>query len=531
MQNIYKSAFLWSDESEGLGSKLFGYAISADALVIDCAGLSVYLKNHSPREAVNSLRDGKFAMIGVDSEHVYLSSDFFGLEPIYYWSDESAWVASNSVFVLLKELRRRSQKLVLRRSAIAAFQLSGAFGTQLMSCSTWVEGVKILPVKCYLQIDRVTKIARLLPHCKPTESRATREQYHSAIQTFISSAQARMLAVSKATTGQRFVDLSGGQDSRLVYGLAASTPQLNRIFFARSNPNMSKDFEVASKVSSHFSIKLGSPHREDSRIDGVTAFELWKIHNAGVYRPVYPPLTQSPRNLLQFNGASPIATGYVKLSANERLKSWRAGLAPEIYDLVHREFRKGLSDVGLKIGDDGSIDAHYANFRSRLHYGRASYTHLVWFNDSPLMSSQFAELADLALRLGVRKNQLMCDLLVSLHPTLAQEKFASDESNFSNGEIAEATSSLPRLEHRSIKDLTIYGEIFRASVINAQPKRTFQEVFREEFMRNSVKGNSLFSPRYLKAAADQIQNTEDARDWGNASVLLSYSKYLEVIRG
>lgn len=368
--------FVWTSDDARLPANLLsGFLFTDSCLIVGNTGLEQYLKNN-PSESLVSCRDGKFAIALADGDKVRVFSDCFGLEPLFYFHDGVKWAVSNSLLALERSLSKMGVCLSFYRPSLEWFSMEGQglFSGQPISNNTVISGVRLLPLGQEIVLDRQAGL-RIESVDQEHLGSVVIGDYQNAIDKFLQSATARMLTLAKLAEPNCFVDLSGGQDSRLVFGIVAKYPHLAELTFARSNKSMEDDYRVAAAVASEYDFRLKSASYTGPKLGGQASFDLWADANAGLYRPIYVPVSDHPRAVVQFNGANFLGKAYVSKNVEERVESWRGSLSPEAFKIVADEFKNSFTDIGVCADSEEAMAQHYMHFRARIHYGRAWYSH------------------------------------------------------------------------------------------------------------------------------------------------------------
>ncbi|WP_212515172.1 hypothetical protein [Acinetobacter soli] len=530
------NTFLWSsDKVNQIENNLIGFIFSENDFIFSNNGLEEYLKINSGKNLFNS-ENGRFALTLLLDNQIIIKSDFFGQEIIYYYFDENEcnWAISNSFYELANFVKRKNWKinLYLPSTALYLMPFDGLFSAQLQSHNSILDNIKILPLDKYLIIKNGNLIIK-----NKEKKIVNYNNYQELIEIFIQKAHDRMLAFSSLVDNNAVVDLSGGQDSRLVYGLCTKTHNLSTSVKVRSNKKMIDDFNVANIIINDYNINMGSIKFEGNKLNGFDEFELWKHANVGIYKPLYLPLTKSPRKLVQFDGANFLASAYLKKNPQDRLNFWRDQCKPKSFELIESEFKNSFLQINHDFSSTNAMEMHYLNYRARIHYGRSWYRNLCSIVHSPIMCTEFHNICSYGEILGYSKNKIMCDVIRVIDKKLIHYSFSNEKSRFSESDIE--YSLLLLKDHQVIdKKIKVYG--FIDSNINNDlyenkenfRDKNFFEITSEKLLKFSHKVSELdlfYSKDEIKKLSKNFSENSNPNDLLKVSSIVGTGLIIEEI--
>lgn len=409
--------FLFSSFT-GLPDRFFsGYAFSDADFVSGLGGAKAFFKD-TGRELVAGL-DGCYLAIWRDSDGHRIGVDHAGYKKLFFYNDGRIWGFSNSVKLLADHLQSKGVRLHADPVQMRALEIESTLTTQLSSFQTIVSGIVLLPSACEIKV--MDNLATL-------QYRATQatQSYREALEAFLERWISRLETMILESRVQVVCDLTGGRDSRLVFGLLAKAQERLLIndssnCFVRSGTaeRWKKDLVAARRIAEHYNISLNKEvptPRGLQKFGTLSSYENWKNLNLAAYYPIYFAPTSSSDFVLHLHGGGgenhrpfyPYTTfdQFVEIfscatTVDPMLDYWIANVGETI--------RK------LKSGAPGTNEwiLHYREFRSRLHGGRSpQYRNVL----SPLASIEMERLSNFPGKSD--DAQAHFDVMASLYPEL-----------------------------------------------------------------------------------------------------------------
>lgn len=374
---------------------------------------------------------GRFLAVLVDDEKAEIFCDPMAQDTLYYWVSPGGKgaVVSNSLLALTGYLARSGVSLKLWKPAAFGFKYmhGGGLAAQLFQPQPPVEGIAILDRDCCLEISRADNTLTLRRPVEPAKLNPPGMlDVREALKTFLINACSRMKALSRIEGAITSCDLSGGRDSRIVFGLmlrSGIAPDKFAVFSQSSKPD---DWAVASRVGEHYGVEiLNRKQASDSRIDARSAVERWLYGAAGVYLPIYVSTGENDGRTFDYHGGNFVATAFARQSPETisgRLVSKLAArrVTKQAAEALSESFLSWFRHARLDIAAPQSMQAHYINFRSRFHYGRDWSTSHRTQRITPLIDR---DLYTLYHQAGRPIENFYPDLLLAIDNFLAAEPF------------------------------------------------------------------------------------------------------------
>lgn len=488
-----------NDRFDAITSRLNGIAYTDGALIYDQSGLAAYVARHGAL-APDAVSDGRFSYVARQGDAVTIKSDAFGLDPIFYYKGAGVWAVSNSFHRLVQSLRAAGRPLHLDENAVAAFSLfdRALWTGQIISHQSLVQEIELLPMGKQIVADRHG--LRVEDAAWPTHDIPS---YDEGLDRCIEAMHRRMIAAAALAPGAVVADLSGGQDSRFVFGLCARSPALRDTTVGYSRPYMSHDLAVARVVAGMLRMPLGTAARRKNAIPGEVAYRLWQDGAWGVYKPVHEPLYAAPPRMMRFTGGNFVDSGYIGVSGEKRIETILSTVAPHLAPKVEAAWRAALLALDPDLGGIAGLEKQYLRQRARLHYGRARLSELQHGGThiTPLLSTELLQALE---RFGRRKNQIMCDLIYKIDPALVRVPFSTAKSQVSEKNIATSEANVRVATIGDVDRLDVYGTIAAAGEAPAAtggPR--FWDIMADAFARATRHPliAELYAPAALEAHA------------------------------
>lgn len=409
--------FLFSSFTGIPDSFFSGYAFS-DADFISGSGGAAAFRKETGRELVAGF-DGCYLAIWRGGGGHRVGVDHSGYKKIFFYNNGRVWGFSNSVKRLADHLRNNGIQLHADPVQMRALKIESTLTTQLASFQTVVSGIVLLPSTCEIKI--VDGLATLHYRVTPLI-----ENYGDALEAFLERWVSRLETMILDRRVQVVCDLTGGKDSRLVFGLLCKAQQRlavvdSRNCFVRSGTadRWKNDLVAAKRIAAHYHISLNKKipaPRDLQKFGNLSSYCNWKDLNLGAYYPIYFAPTSNSSFVLHLHGGGGenhrafypylnfeqfSATFSRTTTTDPMLEYWISDIGETI-----RKLKSRAPDINEWI-------LHYREFRSRLHGGRSpQYRNVL----SPLASADMEQLSNFP---GKTDNaQAHFDVMASLYPEL-----------------------------------------------------------------------------------------------------------------
>lgn len=228
-------------------TKLYGYAINDDSILINVVGY---------RKPIDVASPGCYVQTIVDENKIVIKQDYFGCYGLYLYKEEDYFAISNSFIYLLNNLK--SKKLSINKNFVRAFVNEST--AILSGFETMISEIELLPRNCMVQIDKNNKKIKI--DIIENEESDIPVNSESGI-AIIDKWHEKWSGVAKSLLRSNIYlscDLSGGKDSRAALSCLFSPLQdLNQIQFNSAKGNihtLSDDFKIASNISDKMNFQL-----------------------------------------------------------------------------------------------------------------------------------------------------------------------------------------------------------------------------------------------------------------------------------
>jgi hypothetical protein len=435
-QTCSDNTFLFSSTTGNPEHFFQGYFFHGTDYVFGQAGFDEFSK----RRGVNRLvrEDGCYVQMEKQNGRWRFSADYSGFKKIFYFWDDGFWIVSNSLYRIVRCMRREGFPVRPNHAQLAAAATEGTFypsgrGSffgQLTTFDTIIQGVRCAPMNGALWIG--SSGAQIE---KDEPSRAGGD-YRDHLARFIGTSAARLQTLMREPAIQIACDLTGGLDSRTVFALLLSgignfgSGAGKRLQIRSSTePKARKDRAIAAGICADVGLSLNGPLKQKpKRLSGDTSYALWRDLCLGAYHPIsFPYAAISPGTIClsggggenhrpfygQFAGAPSAETFVAARTRNIAVRTARP---------AYESALRGAIDTILD-GVPGHLDvlaAHYRHFRNRFHTGREpQYTVTL-----PLLASRLLDRCTaVAGEARFRNAQMHYDILFNLKPELLDIPF------------------------------------------------------------------------------------------------------------
>lgn len=465
---LIKSSF--QDEQENVFFNGWGY--TDDLVVVGRRGLDDYLRRGGALESLEDM-EGRYILAHQKKYVAYVATDRFGSEPLFYFFRDGDWAVSNSFLALYEHLVENKVKLTPDNEVLDAFFVDHSICQQLIGNRTLFREISLAPPGAKLKIDLLLAWVSL-------ES-VPRDLGNLTYKELLLKGLSKSISVTKALLenfpGTISADITGGYDSRIVLGiLKRASADLSNVNFC-SNKNATDDHEVASALAKKYNFKINNVRAMPGSVSGKIKYDIWKYHNLGVYLPVYEPLCTEEcwfhfhggggEILRDFYVNSPIQSVRILESKSEKKLT---GLV-----LVMSEF---CNQNGLDPSSQHSMREFYIKSRSRLHFGRSSFTSFSSNLVMPILTPELQEVMTRASSQEVLDKKVLNDIYTALDPGLLGVCFDRPEKEIDKFNEAGFCGAI-----FDIKKKEVFGgpEEYRSKdVVSRNGDATFQESMLED---------------------------------------------------
>ena len=196
------------------------------------------------------------------------------------------WAISSSFIGLASHVSDKGVSLTANAEVVSIWGVRSAVTQGLISNETFIKEIRVLPADSIPRISKTESGYFLQEEQDPIYvgfGEKTPEEYQASLISFASKMASRSYALLSSYGERVKVDITGGQDSRLVLGvLAASGYPLDRLNF-HSNRRYVEDYKAAEGLADALGFKIQNKYINTDRTSAERAYQLWKLGCVGVF--------------------------------------------------------------------------------------------------------------------------------------------------------------------------------------------------------------------------------------------------------
>ncbi|WP_156000872.1 hypothetical protein [Thioalkalivibrio sp. ALJT] len=447
--------FLYSSFGKSeLSSHFSGFAYNSRSLILDKEGAEGFVEKYGFEELAKL--QGQFCSLVKEKDSFYLITDILGSEPVFYYSSSQGWAFSNSLYHLAQHLIDNKVSLSINDSVAEYFGLKYSLCEQLIGPQTFVREIFLMMQGEMLQIDTDSSLNAVAVSLIKTPNKKSykKKSYSGCVVDGVREVGNVLHTLEKLYPGSISIDLTGGVDSRVVFGIASRALESIDKIHVTSSVNQKRDYEVAKKITKYFDIKLDNRKPSVIKNDELS-YKTWKAFNLGVYAPISKPVL-SPNRHEWF---------HVHGGAGEVLRSFYPNSPSKTVDVLEKKFGCDLQGLrmimkefcelrGLDFNCKSSMSSIYLESRSRIHFGRPSFCHSLHRVFMPLANVNFMEAAQKLSHEELSRSKVLFDILSATAPELLGFDYDDDRKTL-KGRVDRGLSALVSLIN--FKPLKIYG--------------------------------------------------------------------------
>ena len=413
---------------------------------------------------------GCYTAVLRSSHSITIVNDLFGLCPLYYLNQNGAIIVSNrahlvSLMMLKSGIRREPNLDVICTSLASNHRL-----LHHPYChETVLRGLRICPADSFLVVDDENGLTttRKSEHSVAAPSGNSPEAYRSLVDQAANDIRRNVTAaINSREFSYRILDISGGKDSRLVFGAVGSVNLLSRCFaktFRSQNP---LDLDTGMAISQMFGVGLdsGDWHRSYSKRSQF-AIGFWRSMRTGMHHPLgannWPTMWHGTKAIRLNGGCGEI---YRDLWAEEQLLHkienpdrfsricW-PGLPAHWKTVAFQSLWRAIDTLP---GDNAAAKLcnHYMFFRNRFHFGIPAYNE--WYGYvpfSPLQSPSLLLASRLLSPSDRARGRAIHDVTERISPFLNRLPLANGRpwpQEFKSEALQHETWPVPHPQHEKI---------------------------------------------------------------------------------
>jgi hypothetical protein len=419
-----------------------GVACNSGELLHTPEALSEWLKAGARDASSISRMSGAFTAVIADGDYVYVVGDYFGMVPIYLYQDQNLLIVSNRLHLIACEMQRTSTPKVPNYAMVTgSLSSDNLFFQQAHSHDTQIQGVSLVAMDHYLRIGPGGDVVRVKRAIRQPSDDGSEDEYgyYDAVLHAAEEMSSNLLALSRCPLfGASILDLSGGIDSRIVFGAALKSGARESVRIRTLSSDTNGDLDIGSGIASLFDYPFFDG---DDRIRYSKRSEfgllLWRSLKAGAHHRIgisnWPTLGLQNPSLHLYGASGEIYRDYW-------LKSCSTGLSIKTVDaLTEQSFfdrirRPNIDEYKAKLawqsfseclaGMPGRsfherMSSHYKFFRNRFHFGLQQFnlwhgTFDVAILQAPALYSAYSMLSSDDRRRG----RVLFDVMDAMAPML-----------------------------------------------------------------------------------------------------------------
>lgn len=415
-----------------------------------------------------------FLRINKTSGEIDISTDYFGIGKIYYYCNNGIFVASNRYHFLLLILKNLGIKLKLdKNKALSSLVfLNMQPFHQNISRKMDIEGVFVLPVNKTIYISSKgvdlpsAKIDEVFTKKEPFSEENYQKLLREAKKEIINNVK---IALEHPAFKYVILDLSGGMDSRIVYGAATHLQEFRHKIrinshFVESEP---LDLDVALSINSIYGFQyddlptIKEPYYGDNPWNDIWSYYL------GVYYSYVPPFYKN-----KIPDAIRLVGSYGEICARPYYSRSLLNTDLDVDDptsFIDRYFERYqyMSFVGdecgclsllknlfceeldLLPGDSAleKLENHYLFYRNSLHFSDVLRSDVRCPEWGALMSKALFQLKNMTYH-RFKSIKLQLDISNLVNPVIAAHIYEYDKDNLEKQKLIDKG------------DIILYGECF-----------------------------------------------------------------------
>lgn len=323
--------------------------------------------------------DGCYFTITPTPDGPLLGVDLSGLKKMFLWSEGGDWCVSNSLTRLRDHVAYNMRRGMLEANPGQLYSLlipGHSVTEQISHRQTLLKGVTLVP------LNRMLLLTAEGPVEVPTPELQHEGAYVEDLADYTHVWRSRLHTLIADERVHVSADLSGGLDSRVVFGLAASATGGKSLddamtLVSGTGANKAADYAVAETIATHCGGHLNrKPAYAPKPYTLEESFPAWHDLNVGVYLPIYQPRQRmSPWAVnLSGLGGENHRLFYPDLPPREFAEHYRSTAAPERAEIWRSETTDLIVDFAREYPTRHPLITHYREFRGRAHGGMFAQT-------------------------------------------------------------------------------------------------------------------------------------------------------------
>lgn len=495
---------------------------------------------------------GQFTFFVIDQDGVSADNDLLGHGHLFSSQHDGYAIIANRLHLQTILIRALGHVLDLNECSALSLLFSGHvfFAQQNMSNEMLCQGVHLVPIDRRASMSGgILDLQRKKSHEYSVTPAPADYEYliEEGVREVIDNARA---VLENEEFGSVVVDLSGGKDSRMVFGAALNVPGWQRRIALNSVdvPN-SQDLPIACGIAHYFGARFyHGDSQPQTPISSAQNLIIWRSYFHGLYHRVGATAWSTEGRNFDSITLSGGSGEILRTFWHQNLRQFRQP-QDEITTFADR-FVKGVSEPrqfsadhqqiiidhlgstlkqlpGATLSD--KLEAHYLHFRNRSHFGLRGFSFFherpTWF---PLMSASLLKAAHSISFDDRAAGRVISDVMRKINPILLDMPFDGKGIEGYNGNPIELNTD-PSAWQAASKEIALRNTANRAGhqptmVWGKWSEYVQEEAIRahEESLQLSSKYRDIVPPGYI----DRLRNEFTAK----SRVSLSMASALFAVR-
>jgi hypothetical protein len=481
-------------------------------------GLSGWLEAPEIMRSSAGDHNGEYCTVTWRKHEVQINRDVFGNARLLTTTGPRFAAASDSLIVLASLRKAFNEPVSVNEEVMLARATLNNTAVQQMSPDTMFREISFVPAGYGVTLD--TKFDATLTG-EPMASRLidkTDGAYRDRVRNIAEQISRTVAGLASVPGWSSMLSLSGGYDSRVVFGAARATGSLGVFNYTASNksPLYARDFEVATSLAQQFQMpRITNPRfvRDDHPEDKLT---LWAASLLGVYDGFGPNrTTRGNHNTFTLTGigAELLKGNWGWHPFDELVKGFEEG---EVRDAYERQGRHGILSIGGDPSSEFASEVYYIGYRNGLH-SAAGHVGVHMTGMHPLQQFALAQLGHTVTDAGHAGNPAsIADISVLIDPEVATFPYDDSKRDITQSHASERLHALGGvIESSKLDALTVYGD---PSDVPVGPANLGMSIARaigvtgqfekETVLRLGREGLALLSPDLRASYEPLIANAE-----------------------
>ena len=232
---------------------------------------------------------GCYTYVDVSKDDIYIGKDPFDLQPLFYYKDEQTFFASNRYHLLLLFLKHAQKKLIPNLERMLANFSANMVQPFLQEITTEmdVEGVWQLQNDYDIIINHegISFVQSEYGKIYTENSSITEPDYRNSLKKAKEEMLCNMEALLRNKNYENvIVDLSGGTDTRLIYGMLPDFEEYRgKVKICSDKIDGNKDLEIAVKINNIYKYNFDDLPRQIEISSLREAHKMCRSYYMGTY--------------------------------------------------------------------------------------------------------------------------------------------------------------------------------------------------------------------------------------------------------